>query len=536
MPMTRAVRTLLALTLLCLAPRHGAAQDSVRIRSGSIVGTRDGEVAVYKGIPFAAPPVGRLRWRPPQPASHWQGVRDATAFGLPCPQPPFSPTPWTKKWSEDCLTINVWTPAKSPGRAMPVLVVIPGGGFFAGGGGDPRTDGRELAKQGAVVVTFNYRLGVFGFFAHPMLSKESPTHTSGNYGLLDQIAALHWVQDNIAAFGGDPRNVTINGCSAGASSVLYLVVSPLARGLFARGISESAAFMYSPLAHLRERRYGLESSESQGARLDGDVAALRALSAEELLARSRTRADLMFTDDGFDYMPIVDGTVLPDEPAALFESGRFVRAPLIIGTNTDEATLFASTLPIKTSGAWRDHLAKRHPGVESAMVATYAAPTDTDVHAAAVHWVNDWYFHGTARAVARAVSARGVPVFLYGFSRVPPAQPARAGVGAFHSAEMEYVFGTLSPPWGKPEQFEDVDRALSRAMSGAWLQFARTGNPNASGLPIWPRYQRSSDQHLDFGSEIRSGSGLHAQSLDVFDRTFADLRAADRRARNRLKP
>jgi para-nitrobenzyl esterase len=414
---------------------------------------------------------------------------------------------------------------------MPVLFVIPGGGFFSGGGADPRTDGRELAKRGVVVVTFNYRLGIFGFFSHPLLSKESPSHTSGNYGLMDQIAALKWVRDNIAAFGGAASNVTIQGSSAGGSSVLYLMVSPPAQGLFSRGISTSAALVYSPIAHVRERRYGLESAEARGARLGDDIAGLRALSADDLLARSKTETDIMYAD-GDPYWPVVDGVVLPDEPSTLFDVGRFARTPLIIGTMNDEATLFASILPIKTSAAWREHVTKRSPGVESAVAATYAAPADSDVYPAAMRWVNDWWFHGTARSVARAVSARGVPVFLYGFSRVPPGQPLRAGAGAFHSAETEYIFGNPSP-WGKGAPLEEVDRALARAMSGAWLQFARTGNPNATDLPSWPRYERSSDQHLDFGSEIRSGSGLHAQSLDVFDRTLAEMRAADRRARNK---
>jgi para-nitrobenzyl esterase len=238
----------------------------------------------------------------------------------------------------------------------------------------------------------------------------------------------------------------------------------------------------------------------------------------------------MYTD-GIDYWPIVDGVVLPDEPAKLLDAGKFSHTPLIIGTTVDEATVFASALPIKTASAWRAHIAARHPGAESTAVAAYAAPNDADVRPAAIRWVNDWYFHGTARAAARAIAVRGVPVFLYSFSRVPPAQPLRAGAGAFHTAEMEYVFANPLPPWGKPEQFEAVDRSLMHAMSGAWMQFAQTGTPNGSELPVWPRYERVSDQHLDFGLEIRSGTGLHAQSLDTFDRIFAEMRDADRRVR-----
>jgi para-nitrobenzyl esterase len=265
-------------------------------------------------------------------------------------------------------------------------------------------------------------------------------------------------------------------------------------------------------------------------RIGTDVAALRALSATDLLTRSATRTDLMFTD-GFDFWPIVDGVVLPDEPWALFESGRFTRVPLIIGTTADEGTLFSMLSRIKTTDAWRGHLAHRHPGVEAAVQAQYAVTSDSEVRGAGVRWVNDWYFHGTARAVARAVSAHGVPVFLYSFSRVPPVALAPRA-GAFHSAEIEYVFSAPAPPFGLPDRYEETDRALARTMKGAWVQFARTGDPNAAGLPTWPRYRTSTDQHIDFGAEVRTGSGLHARSLDVFDSTFAIMRAVYRKGGN----
>jgi para-nitrobenzyl esterase len=525
--MTNAIRFGLALMLLGVGGRAAYAQPSVRTPSGPVRGTRDDGVAVYKGIPYAAPPVGELRWKPPQPAPHWDEVRDATKFGPPCPQPVFPPGRPPVAWSEDCLTINVWTPVTTSGRRLPVLVVIPGGGFFSGGSDEPAIDGTELATRGIVVVSFNYRLGVFGFFAHPALSKESPNGVSGNYGLMDQIAALRWVRHNIEAFGGDPRSVTISGSSAGGSSVLYLLVAPQARGLFARAIAQSAALVYGPLGALRARRYGREPREADGVRMGTDLAALRALSANELLARSTTRTDLMFAD-GFDYWPNVDGAVLPDEPWALFESGRFAHVPLIIGTNADEGTVFVLGLPIKTAQAWREHLGRRHPGAEAEVQAEYAA-SDSGVRDAAARWVNDWYFHGSTRAVARAVSAHGVPVFVYNFSRVPPGRPR--SLGAFHSAEIAYVFGNGfvygNGRKGFPAPFEEADRALGHAMSGAWVQFTRTGDPNGPELPVWPRYDRSTDQHMDFGSEIRVGSGLHARTLDVYDRAFAAMRRAN---------
>ena len=522
MRLPNAVRVALAIPFVLLAVRTVHAQEPVRLRSGLVSGTREGNVAVYKGIPYAAPPVGDLRWKPPQPAAHWDGVRDASAFGLPCPQPRHPAAAFIKEWSEDCLTINVWAPAGA-GRSLPVLVAIPGGGFIGGGSSDPRTDGRLLAEQGVVVVSFNYRLGVFGFFAHPTLSKESPAGVSGNYGLMDQILALRWIQDNIAAFGGDPRNVTISGSSAGGSSVLYLMVAPMAKGLFARAIAESAALVYSPLGALRERWYGREPREAVGLRFGDDIAALRALPAADLLERAMTETDFMFSDRGIDFWPFVDGAVLPNEPRVLFESGNFARVPLIIGTTADEGSLFAYRLRIKTAEAWRAHLARRHPGAESQVQAEYAAAADSDVHAAAARWVNDWYFHGTARATARAVSAHGVPVFLYSFSRVPPLPEYQ--LGAFHSAEVDYVFGAPTPPPFARVRYEAADSGLARAIKGAWVQFARKGNPNGPGLPDWPRYEKKTDRHLEFGTEVVPASGLHARALDAYDRAFAAMRA-----------
>ena len=520
---------LLALVVGLAAPRTSTAQEAVRIASGLVRGARDGDLMIYRGIPYAAPPTDSLRWRPPQSPPRWTGVRDATAFGLPCPQPKFPPAAFVNAWSEDCLTANVWTPTKSRRSSLPVLVVIPGGGFFGGGGNDPLIDPAPLAREGLVVVTFNYRLGVFGFFAHPALSKESLTGASGNYGLMDQIALLRWVQANIAAFGGDPRNVTIDGSSAGGSSVLYLMVSPAANGLFAHAIAQSAGEVYSPIGHIRERRYGREARETEGLQLGGDLTALRALSAQQVLDRSKTRIDIMFTE-GPSYVPMVDGVVIPDEPWMLFESGRFARVPLIIGANTDEGTLFMYPpfLSIHTADAWRAHLARRHVGAESIVQAEYGVSSDTAVRAAATRWVNEWLFQSTARSVARAASANGVPVFLYNFSRVPPVHPmSRETVGAFHSAELAYAFGRAS--LATSNRYEPADLALTKAMSGAWVQFARTGNPNAPGLPMWPTYERSSDRLLNFGTEVRSTSGFNARALDRVDSAFRIMRAADSR-------
>ncbi len=544
--MRRNVRSIAVCISLLVSASHASAiqlssTDTAQIRSGLIAGLREGNTRAFKGIPFAAPPVDSLRWRPPRPVQPWNDVRQATAFSPLCMQPPFPKGAPSPRMSEDCLTLNVWTPASSGGERLPVMVLIPGGGFFGGGSADPLWACAALAARGVVVVSLNYRVGVFGFFAHPMLSRESPNDPTGNYGLMDQIAALQWVRDNVSTFGGDAANVTIFGESAGGSSVLYLMVAPAARGLFARAISESAASIYAPLAHRTESRFGRPSAEQVGAALGADMGVLRAVPAAELLRRSATSTDVMYSDSGNVYWPFVDGTVLPDEPAALFDAGRFHRVPLILGSNTDEATLFATsleTLPLgKSPPDWKEYLGRRSLGAEALVQSTYAVATAEEIVPAGIRWVNDWYFHGSARAVARAVSQRGVPVYLYGFSHHPPVSPIRGrNMGAYHSAEVKYVFGVLRGPKDKPSPYTAADSTLARAMSGAWLQFAKSGNPNGGDLPLWPRYATSSDEHMDFGDVMTTGSELHKTALDAFDLAFAQMRAVDRKARRKKSP
>jgi para-nitrobenzyl esterase len=429
------------------------------------------------------------------------------------------------KMSEDCLNLNVWTPAAQVTERLPVMVWIPGGGFFAGGSTFPGTDGAGLARRGVVVVSINYRVGVFGFLAHPALSKESPQHTSGNYGLLDQIAALQWVQKNIAAFGGDPLNVTIFGNSAGASSVCYLMTSPLAKGLFARAISQSAGRVIFPTAHLRERRFGRDSAESAGVKaLGSDLAALRAMPAAGLLAKAHTRIDLMYGEDGTEYWPIVDGWVLPDNHVALFASGKFMRVPLLIGSNLDEGVVFTVTLPIKSVAAWREFVTRRYGTAAGVVFEHYPVETDSAVLPAASRLVNDWFFAASVRPIARAVAAHSESVYSYVFSRA--SVNPRALKGALHAREIQYVFGLPPQRPAQPPSFDEVDRSLSEAMGSAWVNFAKTGNPNGPGLPVeWPRYEKSSDQHLEFGDRIRIDSGYLSELLEAYDEALAMMRS-----------
>jgi para-nitrobenzyl esterase len=427
--------------------------------------------------------------------------------------------------SEDCLTLNIWAPSTADRTGLPVMVWIHGGGFFRGSAVRSDTDGSALARQGVVVVTINYRLGVFGFLAHPLLSRESTHQSSGNYGLLDQIAALQWIQRNIAAFGGDPRRVTIFGESAGGCSVMYLLLSPLTRGLFAQAISQSAGLVYFPSTHLRRRWYGRDSAESSGARLGGDLAALRSRSAADILAASRTRTDIVFGDDGVEYFPAVDGWVLPDDPATLFDEGRFAHVPLMLGTNADEGTLFGANLPFTTVVGWRDYASRRFPGASEMLAAQYPVTDAADVFAAAVRMVTDWVFLGTNRAIARAASRRD-KVFVYRFSRVNPRLQPVPGLkaGAFHSMEIGYVFGSLPAPRGPLDLYDDTDRALSMAMSLAWARFAKTGDPNGAGLPAWPRFELASERYLEFGDEIRTAENMGTAGVDMFDAAFAAMR------------
>lgn len=492
----------------------------LRIISGLIAGDdRDG-VRSFKGIPFAAPPVGDLRWKPPQPVKPWYDTRACTAFSPRCPQPKSFITISAEPMDEDCLYLNVWTEAKNADAKLPVMVWIHGGGYTTGSGSQPLYDGAALARQGVVVVTINYRLGPFGFLAHPLLSKESPHAASGNYGLLDQIAALAWVQENIAAFGGDPNRVAIFGESAGAGSVGHLLVSPLAKGLFQRAILQSGTAL-GPKRHLRERVNAQEPMEQIGLQIAKDLgcdtatdslAAFRAVSAEKLLEASQPAQGLAPGGPGTRFWPIVDGWVVPDEPMLLFERGQYHRVPLLIGSNADEATLFLRQFDVKRG---YEALARAYVGpLADPLMERFPAPgdNDTDVAAAVSRLVSVTSFIAPARVMARTFSKDDQQAFLYHFTRVSPGL-ARRSLGATHGAEIGYVFDTL-PAFG----FDDGDRKLSRVMSACWVQFAKTGDPNGPGLPTWPAYLATSDQHLEFGDEVITGRGLYKEACDLLEK------------------
>ncbi|HKG69884.1 MAG TPA: carboxylesterase family protein [Segetibacter sp.] len=452
--------------------------DTVRIAGGLISGVKgnDGNVTIFKGIPFAAPPVGELRWKAPQPVSRWQGVKTCVAFGpSPMQNKPKAFSMWSAEFlipeapiSEDCLYLNVWTGARSQKEKRPVLVWIYGGGFNSGGSGVPIYDGEAMAKKGIVFVSMNYRVGMFGFFAHPELTKELGNNASGNYGLMDQVAALQWVQKNIAAFGGDPGNVTIAGQSAGSMSVNFLVASPLAKGLFTKAIAESGAnFSRGSLTSQQAEQDGVKLIETLKA---SSVADVRKIPAEELLkARSTGR-------------PNIDGYVIPDAIANIFASGKQNNVTLLTGWNEDEGLLSG---PIKSAADFRKQAKEQYGADAATFLKFYPASTDAEAATSQLKLSRDMIFGVQNFTWANVQSSQGKKVYVYRFTRKVPATGEYVKYGAFHTGEVPYAYDNLkfvNRPW------KAVDRQMAKNMSNYWANFIATGDPNGKGLPQWPAY------------------------------------------------
>jgi len=399
------------------------------------------------------------------------------------------------------------------------MVWFHGGGFTIGDVSVPRYDGESLASRGVVVVTFNYRLGPLGFLAHPALSRESAEHVSGNYGLLDQIAALHWVRDNIAAFGGDPSNVTVFGQSAGASSVAgVLMVSPLARGLFHRVIAQSAGTTgtVGPKPRLRDPYYGLRAAEAEGESMAPDIVKLRAMSADQVLATLPISPTF---STGWHFSPVVDGYVLPDDPGVLLGASSQAKVPLLIGHNADEANFYRNEAH-QTVAAYRDFVGKLFPPqFVDTILTRYPAADDAKAAATDLQMFTDFRFATPTVLTARAASTT-TTVYMYRFSRVSPLSKSTFG-GAAHGTEIPYVWDHVTTDGS---QYEEVDRTLSRAMAGAWVQFAKTGNPNGASLPQWPRYAAPEYRLLEYGNAITVGSNADSPNIDFFRHVFETMR------------
>jgi len=494
---------LIALALAALPSPTPAALDTVSVDGGRISGTVANGVRVFKGIPFAAPPVGELRWTTPQPVVPWTGVRVADTFGPACLQEPFpegSPYAGTgvtkdNPGSEDCLYLNVWSAAAAGGK-RPVMVWIHGGGWTRGSGALP--DVAAFVKKGVIVVSTNYRLGVFGFLAHPELSAESLRHASGNYGILDQIGALKWVQRNIGAFGGDASRVTIIGESAGSVSVNVIQASPLPKGLFHRAIGESGAQFGSTVGTLvTDEGAGLAFARAAAAE---SLRALRAAPAEQLLTTPfRTGIN-------------VDGHVLPDTIRNLFTRRKHSAVPILVGSNADEWTTFGnpSQYP-KTVEAYRQRVERQYGAAVKDYDAAYPVRSPADITNVLLAVGRDNVFTLEMRTWARMATTAGQPAFLYQFTRVPPGP--NKGLGAYHAAEIEYVLNLVSgKPWAT-----GVDRRLADVMSSYWVNFATTGDPNGKGLPRWRRYDPAAEPYLELGDAVQGKNHLLKAQLDFLE-------------------
>ncbi len=474
------------------------AADQVKVDSGILEGTvgTDPSVRVFKGVPFAAPPVAELRWKEPQPVAEWTGVRKADEWGTRCMQGNMFGGPINsreRQMGEDCLYLNVWTTAKSTRERRPVLVIIHGGGFAAGSASEPRTDGEWMARQGIVVVVPNYRLGVFGFLAHPELTRESGGHGSGNYGMLDQAAALNWVQRNIAAFGGDPRNVTINGESAGSMSVSALMASPLTKHLFRKAIGESGAFFASPSRGMAEKTLaekeqdGVKFAASMGAK---SIAELRARPAAELLAA-------VMKTGGWGYSPGLDGYFLPEKVAAVYAAGKQAKVPLLAGWNSSELGFTIAMNPKKpTANSFSDQLKKQFNGEADAALKVYPAASDGDAMQSAADLASDLFIsYSTWKWIEMQVKTARAPVYRYQFDRVVPDPKVPKSFGAAHAVDIEYAFNTLD---SKKANWQPEDRRTAETMAVAFANFVKTGNPNGKGVPKWPEFGKSRQvMHID---------------------------------------
>lgn len=497
--------------LVALVATAAVLAKPVQLESGLIQGelVEGTTVQVFRGIPYAAPPVGDLRWREPTAVAPWEGVRSATEFGNSCHQGPALAALINEDLptrSEDCLYLNVWTDAIGSETKQPVMVWIHGGGLTLGWGHQRGYDGTHLAEQGVVLVSINYRLGALGFLAHPLLNDEAGV--SGNYGLKDQIAALEWVQLNIQAFGGDPNNVTIFGESAGGTSVHALIASPRSRGLVHRGIAQSPWVTSSNYAHLHKDLPTVGSATENGRQwidthFDGidSVAKLRALRAEDVFAAQEA---------GYAVAVTVDGDFMPRHAVDVYKRGEQLDVPVIAGTNTDEGTIFQGMLPFNTPEDFSAAMQEQFGDHADMILDLYPAEDARSLFAAKTQLITDtWFVQNTRNMLAGTAKVQILSNgWQYHFSRRAPQSPV---LGAFHGMEIGYVFGNLDP------DASAEDRALSEAMTRYWVQFAKTGDANVEGLPAWPAYDPDSDHHLELGDEIKAGTGYRKEAVDVLN-------------------
>lgn len=474
---------------------------NVKTDKGLVSGYTSGNVAIFKGIPFAAPPVGDLRWKAPQPAKAWSGVLKCEKFSAsPVQSDPKPFMMWTEEFitppgnlSEDCLYLNVWTPAKTEKEKLPVFVWIYGGGFSSGSAACAVYDGEEMAKEGIVFVSFNYRVGVFGFLAHPELSKESEHKVSGNYGLLDQIAALQWVQKNITAFGGDPEKVTIAGQSAGSMSVCALVTSPLAKGLFRGAIAQSGGmlggFMSSKLAE--SEKSGVAFMEKMKA---ANIAEMRKKDANELIV------------SGISAGPVLDGYVLPEDVADAYKKGEFNDVSMMAGWVTGDGSLMGTK--IATPDKYKEDAVKKYGDKAEQFLKLFPGGTQDEV-TASLKTAGLMQFAGLPAYLWADVNKS--KSFIYEFSHVPVDKPDFPNYGAFHTSEVPFALHTLHL-WKRP--WREIDYAVEKSMDGYWVNFTKTGDPNGQALPEWPEYDKATGAIMEIGDQQVNKPGLYKEVFE----------------------
>lgn len=504
--------TYFAATAICQSINRTTALQ-VKTANGILEGTFESGIRIFKGVPFAQPPVGELRWKEPQPVKSWTGVRKADKFGPRAMQRPlFSDMNFRSDGvSEDCLYLNIWTPATTSTQKLPVLVYFYGGGLVAGDGSEYRYDGESMARKGIVAITVNYRLSVFGFFSHPELTKESPHHASGNYGFLDQNAALQWVQQNIAAFGGDPKKVTIAGESAGSFSVSAQMASPLSKNIIAGAIGESGSLLgtSAPTSLSEAEQRGVRFSSAVNA---SSLAALRAMSANEILEATAKQGIPRFG-------AIVDGYFLPKPPVEIYAAGQQAHVPLLVGWNSEEdnyRSILEQNKP--TIENYTKALQRLYGAKANDVLKVYNPTTDQDVEAVATALASDRFIaYGTWKWSDMQSKTGGKPVYRYWYLRPRPLTRAQVNAGAdanaaksqqakgaAHSAEIEYALGNL--PTNRVFDWQAEDYKISEIMQAYFANFIKTGNPNGIALPVWPAIQGNNVQvmHIDVNTRVQS--------------------------------
>jgi para-nitrobenzyl esterase len=501
------IRVIIFTAVLLCSLKLSGQLSTVQTDNGPVSGNKSGEISIFKGIPFAAPPVGDLRWKAPQPAKKWTGVLKCDKFSAsPMQGKPVPFMMWTEEFitppeslSEDCLYLNIWTPAKSAREKLPVFVWIYGGGFSSGSAACAVYDGEDMSKKGVVFVSINYRVGVFGFLAHPGLSAESDNKVSGNYGLLDQVAALKWIRKNIEAFGGDPQKVTIAGQSAGSMSVCALVVSPLAKGLFRGAIAQSGGILSSFMNN------SLADAEKSGVSF---MEKLKASNIEEL--RKKTAEELITA--GGSFRPVYDGYVIPVDVFGAFKNGLFNDVPMMAGWVTGDGSLMGTQTmtpekykqqAVEKYGEKAGEYLKIFPGTTSDQVTSSLKESGLMQFAALPAYL--WAGFSKSKA------------YIYQFSHIPVDKPGFPNYGAFHTSEVPFALHTLHL-WKRP--WRDVDFTVEKTMNDYWVNFVKNGNPNGEGVPEWGVYDKSTGIIMEIGDKSQSQPGLHKDEFGFLEGIF----------------